>query len=86
MGVVKVDEIKDQVEDLLTRVEAGETILIERDGKTVARISPAEIEASEKKAADKIDIGPLREFTRSQTMQQEDSGDFIRKMRDEARY
>jgi hypothetical protein len=34
----------------------------------------------------KIDITALQEFTRSQPLQVESAGDFIRRMRDEDRY
>jgi antitoxin (DNA-binding transcriptional repressor) of toxin-antitoxin stability system len=37
MSIVKINDIKDKVEELVTRVQAGETILIEKDGETVAR-------------------------------------------------
>ena len=79
MSVIKINDIKDQVEELVTRVQAGETILIEKDGQTVARIVPPT-------AKDSFDFEALKKFTDSQPMQTESAGDFIRRMRDEARY
>lgn len=85
MSIVKINDIKDQVEELVTRVQAGETILIERDGQTVARIVPMMAEPSQSRPT-KIDVTALREFTQSQPLQKESAGEFIRRMRDEDRY
>ena len=79
MSVVKINDIKGQVEELVTRVEAGETILIEKDGRTVAQLVPPT-------GQDKFDFEALKRFTDSQPLQTESAGDFIRRMRDEARY
>ena len=38
MSIVKIGDIKDQFEELVTRVQAGETILIEKDGEIVAEL------------------------------------------------
>ena len=92
MSVIKIDDIKDQVEELVSRVQAGETILIEKDGKTVARLEGiaeqfAAVDAEQgPKSKRKIDITALQEFTRSLPLQEEPSDVFIRRMRDEARY
>lgn len=85
MGVIKIDDIKDRIEELVSRAEAGETILIEKDGKTVARlegIGPVDGEV----AATAFDWDALRRFTEAQPMQEEPASDFIRRLRDEARY
>jgi antitoxin (DNA-binding transcriptional repressor) of toxin-antitoxin stability system len=79
MSIVKINDIKDQLEELVTRVQAGETIPIEKDGQTVARIAPPIME-------DRFDFEALRKFTESQPLQTESAGDFIRRMRDEDRY
>lgn len=86
MSVIKINEIKDQVEDLVTRVQAGETILIEKDGQTVARLVPVEVRRVDQAAQGKIDVTALEEFTRSQPLQKESAGEFIRRMRDGDRY
>lgn len=85
MSIVKINDIKDQVEELVTRVQAGETILIEKDGETVARIVPIVVEPPEPRPT-KIDVTALRKFTQSQPLQKESAGEFIRRMRDEDRY
>jgi antitoxin (DNA-binding transcriptional repressor) of toxin-antitoxin stability system len=87
MGVIKIDDIKDQIEELVSRAEAGETILIEKDGRTVARIEGVVgAEAPHDGPQRKIDITALRELTQSQPMQTESAADFIRRMRNEDRY
>ncbi|CAN7668632.1 type II toxin-antitoxin system Phd/YefM family antitoxin [Rhizobium sp. LjRoot254] len=86
MGVIKIDDMRDQVEELVSRAEAGETILIEKDGKTVARLVGTNVASRDREPKKKIDITALQEFTRSQPLQSESAGDFIRRMRDEDRY
>lgn len=85
MSVIKIDDIRDQVEELVSRAEAGETILIEKDGKTVARLEGIAA-ADGGNDSTTFDWEALKRFTDSQSMQDEASGDFIRRMRDEARY
>lgn len=85
--MIKIDDIRDQVEDLVSRAEAGETILIEKDGKTVARLEGVVgADAGHDGPRRKIDITALRELTQSQPIQTESAADFIRRMRDEDRY
>lgn len=90
MSIVKIGDIKDQFEELVTRVQAGETILIEKDGEIVAellaRVSAPALPDHGKHHRKRIDVTALREFTESQPMQTESAGDFIRRMRDEDRY
>ena len=85
MRVIKIDDIREQIEELVSRAEAGETILIEKDGRTVARIEGID-RADGELAGDAFDWEDLKRFTDSQPLQQESSGDFLRRMRDEARY
>ncbi|MCB1447899.1 MAG: hypothetical protein KDJ87_19485 [Rhizobiaceae bacterium] len=41
MSVIRIDDVGDQVEELVSRAEAGETILIEKDGRSRASsVSP----------------------------------------------
>lgn len=86
MSIVKINDIKDQVEELVTRVQAGETILIEKDGQTVARIVAIAEDPARSGEGKKFDWEALKRFTDSQPMQSESAGDFIRRMRDEDRY
>ena len=86
MSVIKINEIKDQVEELVTRVQAGETILIEKDGEIVAELLARNLEAKslQNEPKKKIDITALQEFTRSLTPAKESAADLIRRMRDES--
>lgn len=88
MSIIKIGDIKDQVEELVTRVQAGETILIEKDGEIVAELLAKTPESTklQNKPKKKIDITALQEFTRSLPFQEESTADLIRRMRDEARY
>jgi antitoxin (DNA-binding transcriptional repressor) of toxin-antitoxin stability system len=82
MRVVKINDIKDQVEELVTRVEAGETILIEKDGRTVARIE--RVDKPTLVAKEGFDFEALRKFTDSLPPAKETAADLIRRMRDES--
>ncbi len=83
MGVIKIDDIKDQVEELVSRAEAGETILIEKDGRTVARLVAMPGDEKPVSPRRKIDITALQEFTRSLEPAKETGAELIRRMRDE---
>ncbi|MEW6168798.1 MAG: type II toxin-antitoxin system Phd/YefM family antitoxin [Pseudomonadota bacterium] len=49
MEVVNIHEAKARLSEMLARVEAGETIVIARRNKPVARLVPIEAEAAPKK-------------------------------------
>lgn len=83
MRVIKIDDIRDQIEELVSRAEAGETILIEKDGRTVARIEGIELSPADHKSGSRIDIAELQEFTRSLPPARESGAELIRRMRDE---
>lgn len=83
MGVIKIDDIKDQIEELVSRAEAGETILIEKHGRTVARLEGIDVTPQRPTSKQKIDITALQEFTRSQPLQTETGAELIRRIRDE---
>jgi prevent-host-death family protein len=80
MRSVALAEAKAQLSALIDAVEAGESICITRHGKPVARLTA--IETPRKP----LDVEKLRAFTRSQPMQDEDAGTFMRRLRDDARY
>jgi antitoxin (DNA-binding transcriptional repressor) of toxin-antitoxin stability system len=82
MSIVKINEAKDQFEELISRAEAGETILIEKDGKTIVKLEAMPLPAAEPKR--KIDISELQEFTRSLPPATESAADLIRRLRDES--
>jgi prevent-host-death family protein len=79
MRVVDLAEAKADLDSLLARVAAGETVRILRNGEPVAELVPA----PKKKP---IDVAKLRARTDSMKPQQESAGDFVRRMRDEDRY
>jgi antitoxin (DNA-binding transcriptional repressor) of toxin-antitoxin stability system len=81
MSVIKLNEMKERIEELVTRVQAGETILIEKDGQTVARLEGMAASSPERRK--KIDITALQEFTRSLQPAEETGADLIRRMRDD---
>ena len=64
---------------LVERAEAGETIGIVRDGRQVAQLSP-------KTPRKPVDLEWFRSVTDGMTMQEEDGGTFMRRLRDDARY
>lgn len=81
MGVVRIDDIKDRIEELVSRAEAGETILIEKHGRTVARLESIEnVPASTERT---FDWDALRRFTDSLPPATESAEQLIRRMRDE---
>ena len=83
MSVVKINEARDQFEELISRAEAGETILIERDGKTIARLERVNTKPS-LAATEGFDFEALRKFTDSLPPAHESAADLIRRMRDDS--
>ena len=83
MGVIKIDDIRDQVEELVSRAEAGETILIEKDGKPIARLIGVD-PPKEKSEAQEFSWQALKQFTDSLPPARESAVDLIRRMRDES--
>jgi antitoxin (DNA-binding transcriptional repressor) of toxin-antitoxin stability system len=83
VSVIKINDMKDQLEELVTRVQAGETILIEKDGQTVARLEGIVAPAA-KSVPEKFNWEALRRFTDSLPPAKESAADLIRRMRDES--
>ena len=42
MTTLPIEDLASNLGELIARVEAGETVLLERDGKTVAQVSPCD--------------------------------------------
>lgn len=82
MERINLADAKARLSEILDRVEAGESIEITRRGKPVAKISPTE----PVKEWQPIDIAMLDALHAKMPMQQESAGDFMRRMRDDARY
>ena len=80
MGAMSLAEVKAQLSAVVERVQAGETVQITKRGKPVAEISALP------RPLKKIDIAALERLAKTLPYQEKDSGTFIRRMRDEARY
>ncbi len=80
MVAVNLADAKARLSAWVARAEAGETVSITRRGKPVARLIAAEA------PREPIDIGRLRALTEGMRPQPESAGDFMRALRDDARY
>ena len=82
MGSVSIADAKTRLSELVVRAAGGETVQITRRGKPVAQIVAA------KAPRKRIDIAALRAMVEKMPMQMQTGpvGEFIRRMRDEARY
>lgn len=80
MDSYSLADAKARLSELVNRAEAGETVEITRRGRTVAKLVPAA------KKLEPIDWDALKRLTDRQPMQEESAGEFIRRMRDDARY
>ena len=83
MDRVNLDDTQETLADIVARVESGETVVITRAGEPVAKIEAVE---RPKKKLKPIDVERIRKLTEGMTFQEESAGDFMRRMRDEARY
>jgi prevent-host-death family protein len=80
MDSVNLADAKARLSELVDRAEAGEDVCITRRGKPVVRITRLD---QPKKP---IDVAALRALVASMPMSTQPAGEFIRRMRDEARY
>lgn len=80
MDSYSLADAKARLSELIDKVEAGETVEITRRGKPVAKVVPTA------RTLKPIDWEALKRLTDSQPMQKESAGEFIRRMRDDARY
>lgn len=78
MGVVNLKEAREQLEDLLARVDAGEDVAILREGKAPVRLV-LHPESG-------FDWQELKSFTDSLPKSPEDAATLVRLLRDNARY
>lgn len=83
MDAVNVSDLKDQIDSLLARVEAGEVVEIARDGQAVARIVPPEVPAGK---TGRTDWKSVLAFTRTLPFDPSSAGELVRRMRDDSRY
>lgn len=77
---ISLARAKAKLSEITRLAAAGETVIITRRGKPLAQISRA------RQQPRPIDLGALRRLTDSMGTPGEDSGDFTRRMRDQARY
>lgn len=80
MGDVTLAAAKARLSELVERASQGEPVRITRRGKPVARIVAIE------RARRPIDIAALRALTDAMPMQDESARDWLRAVRDDARY
>lgn len=77
---VSVAEAKSHLSELIAAVQAGDEVVITKRGVPVATIVPRP------RPKKKIDLDWLREMTKDIPFQEEDSGTFMRRVRDSDRY
>jgi prevent-host-death family protein len=80
MDTVSLADAKARLSELVDRAEAGEDICITRRGKPVVKITRVD------QPKEPIDVEALRALVASMPMSPLPAGEFIRRMRDEARY
>ena len=80
MDTTSIADAKARLSELVDRAEAGEPQIITRRGKPVAKI--VAIEPAKKR----LDVDAIRAFAKTLPPDPEDAGDFMRRMRDSARY
>ncbi len=81
MERINLADAKARLSEIVDRVEAGESIEIVRRGKPAARLVPPERE----REWEPVDVDMLERLQARMPMQ-EQAGEFIRRMRDDARY
>jgi prevent-host-death family protein len=77
---VSLADAKAHLSELTELAAMGETVLITKRGKPVARVTRPEPPRKP------VDLATLRKLTASMPAQTEDAGTFMRRLRDEARY
>lgn len=80
MDAVSLADAKAHLSELVERAEAGETVVITKRGKPVAQLTPLE------KKLKPIDFEAIRKIADAIPYQEESAGDFMRRLRDDARY
>lgn len=80
MKQIPLADAKARLSELINAVTAGETIEITRRGRAVAKLVPTETPRKP------IDYDRLRKHIASLPMDEESSGEFVRKMREDERY
>lgn len=79
---VSIAEAKAHLSELVAAAEAGQDVVITKRGKAVVRLVPE----PKPKPHKPIDLDWLRELTKDVPYQEEDSGTFMRRLRDDTSY
>lgn len=77
---ISLADAKARLSEIARLAAAGETVIITRRGQPLVQLSRAE------QPRTAIDLTALRRLTDSMAREGEDSGELVRRMRDEARY
>lgn len=88
MDAVRLGEGRWELDELVGRAEAGETIHIMRGGRTVAKIVPVELHARERTSPEKVEARKAiwEELRRVRATLPYDPSNSVEEMRREARY
>lgn len=78
--VVSLAEAKAHLSELTDKAAQGETVIITKRGKPVAQMSTPD------KPRRPIDLAALQRLTADQPMQAQPADEFVRAVRDQARY
>jgi prevent-host-death family protein len=77
---ITLADAKARLSELTELSAAGESVIITKRGRPVARMSPPE------RPRRPIDLQVLRQLTASMPPQAEEAAEFVRRMREDARY
>ncbi len=83
MDSINIADLKDELDTLIDRLEAGEAVQITRNGQPFARVTPEALPLPRRKP---IDVGALEALAKRLPFQEQGAGDFVRMMRDGDRY
>lgn len=79
MKTVTLAHAKEHLEDLVAQAEAGQSVSILREGREVARLTPAEPRRP-------ISLADLKAVTDPMPVQPEGAAELVRRMREDACY
>ena len=82
MERINLADAKARLSEIVDRAESGESIEIVRRGKPAARLLPPE----QRREWQPVDVDMLEQLQAKMPPQQLPAGEFIRTMRDDARY
>lgn len=82
MDSINIADLRDELDTLIDRLEAGEVVEITRDGRSFARVTPAPPLQPRKP----IDVAALERLAKTLPHDPTSAGDFVRRMRDDSRY